>query len=179
MSYQSHHSHQLFGWTMSNMSTWFKRSYTQSTRLGFVCIGCKINAKPFCSYWVKQQCKILSIVLEINFGSGNQPPRSILSVYIRSTHSEKNGKKMDGDLDGFINWENLDEIIERQNSSYRERNYRKCHACLDKDHAPMCIEAMNKFILTPTTPNQHKEAYSGKIKRDHGDFEKIQVNIFS
>ena len=40
-------------------------------------------------------------------------------------------------------------------------------------------EAMNKFILTPTTPNQHKEAYSGKIKRDHGDFEKIQVNIFS
>ena len=40
-------------------------------------------------------------------------------------------------------------------------------------------EAMNKFILTPTTSNQHKEASSGRIKRDHGDFEKIQVNIFS
>ena len=88
------------------MSTWFKSSYKQrereSTGLEFVCIGRKINAKPFCSYWVKQLCKILSIVLAINFGSGNQPPRSIWSVYRRSTHSEKDGKEMDRDLDGFI-----------------------------------------------------------------------------
>ena len=81
----------------------FIHAERESTGLEFVCIGRKINAKPFCSYWVKQLCKILSIVLAINFGSGNQPPRSILSVYIRSTNSEKDGEKMDGDLDGFIN----------------------------------------------------------------------------
>ena len=70
-----------------------------------------------------------------------------------------------------------------QSWSYRERHYRKCHACLDKDHAmhqsAAVTEAMNKFILTPTPSNQHKEAYSGRVKRDHEDFEKIQVYIFS
>ena len=40
-------------------------------------------------------------------------------------------------------------------------------------------EAMNKFILTPTSSNQHKEAYFGRVKRDHEDFQKIQVYIFS
>jgi hypothetical protein len=40
-------------------------------------------------------------------------------------------------------------------------------------------EAMNKFILTPTPSNRHKEVYSGRVKRDHEDFEKIQVYIFS
>ena len=40
-------------------------------------------------------------------------------------------------------------------------------------------EAINKFILIPTPSNQHKEAYSGRVKRDHEDFEKIQVYIFS
>ena len=33
-------------------------------------------------------------------------------------------------------------------------------------------EAMNKFILTPTLSNQHKEAYSGRVKQDHEDFKK-------
>ena len=40
-------------------------------------------------------------------------------------------------------------------------------------------EAMNKVILTPTPSNQHKEAYSGRVKWDYEDFEKIQVYIFS
>ena len=40
-------------------------------------------------------------------------------------------------------------------------------------------EAMNKVILTPTPSNQHKEAYSGRVKWDHEDFEKIQLYIFS
>ena len=32
---------------------------------------------------------------------------------------------------------------------------------------------MNNFILTPIPSNQHKETYSGRVKRDHDDFEKI------
>ena len=40
-------------------------------------------------------------------------------------------------------------------------------------------EAMNKFILTPTSSNQHKEVYFGRVRQDHKDFEKIQVYIFS
>ena len=40
-------------------------------------------------------------------------------------------------------------------------------------------EAMNKVILTPTPSNQHKKAYSGRVKWDYEDFEKIQVYIFS
>ena len=33
-------------------------------------------------------------------------------------------------------------------------------------------EAINKLILIPTPSNQHKEAYSGRVKRDHEDLKK-------
>ena len=33
-------------------------------------------------------------------------------------------------------------------------------------------EAINKFILIPTPSNQHKGAYSGRVKRDHEDLKK-------
>ena len=40
-------------------------------------------------------------------------------------------------------------------------------------------EAINKLILIPTPSNQHKEAYSGRVKRDHEDFKKIFRYTFS
>ena len=124
----------------------------------------------------------MSIVLEINFGSGNQPPRSILSVHIRSTHSEKDGKKK---WTGIWTDLSIEKILMK---SLKDRTQvigkgiteNVMHVWTKTMHQCATVtEAMNKFILTPTTSNQHKEAYFGKIKRDHGDFEKIQVNIFS